>query len=196
MLYDSRYFVVFPYYYINVSTYNQVVNCLFSCSRLPLSVQKSRGNLSYSNRKLSKQKGTGCARHGSRSSPTMRGGGRAFPGSNLRNYNKKVNKKVMLLFIRSLLYKKFNCGNIYIYNDLLLPKSTNLLSMYIYMLFNKRKVLVINNSFTDNMSRYSKNINNIYILSVTRFSPLHLINFDFLLINRNCCNMFTCSFLI
>ncbi|MGX7589784.1 50S ribosomal protein L4 [Candidatus Vidania fulgoroideorum] len=186
MIYNLSYFVTLPYYNLNSVTYLQVVNCLFSNIRKPLSVQKNRGALSYSNKKLSKQKGTGCARHGSRSSPTMRGGGRAFPGSSLRNYNKKINKRVLSLFVKSMLYKKFNYGNIYIYNNSLLPNSTRLLSSLLSLVSLHDKVLVINNNNNDIMSRYSKNIPNIYIIGFLNFSYLDLVNFNFFLISKDC----------
>ncbi|QSW37956.1 50S ribosomal protein L4 [Candidatus Vidania fulgoroideae] len=195
MIYSIKYFTYIPIYTINNNTYLQITNCLNSCSRKPYGVQKNRGKLSYSKRKLSKQKGTGCARHGSKSSPTMRGGGRSFPGTGYENYKKKINRKMMSLFTKSILYKKYNYDNILIYNNNLITKSTKAIFSIISLLTHCKKSLVVTNNIYDEMSSYSKNISNITISNIKSTFPISLIKNDYIIVNRDCFKHFLNKFL-
>ncbi len=58
-----------------------------------------------------KQKGTGRARQGSTRSPIMVGGGTAF-GPQKRDFTQKVNKKMMLKAIQSVIADKFQAGKL------------------------------------------------------------------------------------
>lgn len=59
-------------------------------------IQKSRGEVAGSTRKLYRQKGTGRARMGSIRTPVRRGGGNAFPKKN-NNYRKRMPVKMRRL---------------------------------------------------------------------------------------------------
>ena len=72
---------------------------------------KGRGEVSGGGKKPFKQKGTGNARQGSTRSPLMPGGGTVF-GPKPRSYEQKVNKKVMLKAIHSILADRFQSGKL------------------------------------------------------------------------------------
>ena len=69
-----------------------VVVSQLSARRAGTACAKTRGEVSYSGRKLWRQKGTGRARAGTSSSPIWRSGGVTFAASP-RSFAKKVNRK-------------------------------------------------------------------------------------------------------
>lgn len=61
---------------------------------------KTRGDVSYSGRKLFRQKGNGTGRTGSLKSPTKRHGGVAFGPRNVTNWTKKMPLKMRKLALK------------------------------------------------------------------------------------------------
>ena len=72
---------------------------------------KGKGEVAGSNKKPWKQKGTGNARAGFRQSPVWRGGGVAH-GPKPRDFEQKINKKVMKLAFDSALSDKIVAGDV------------------------------------------------------------------------------------
>jgi len=72
---------------------------------------KTRGEVSYSTRKIWRQKGTGRARHGSRKAPIFVGGGVTF-GPRPRDYSQETPRKVRRLAMRSALSAKAAAGQV------------------------------------------------------------------------------------
>ena len=81
---------------------HQVVNATRAGQRAGTSAAKSRGQIAGGGKKPWRQKGTGNARAGTIRSPLWRGGGIIF-GPTPRSYGQKVNKKMRLGAMRSLL---------------------------------------------------------------------------------------------
>jgi len=73
---------------------HEVVIGIMASARKPLAHTKTRGEVSGGGKKPWKQKGTGRARHGSSRSPIWVGGGITFGPRNIRDYSKKINRKV------------------------------------------------------------------------------------------------------
>jgi large subunit ribosomal protein L4 len=73
---------------------------------------KDRGEVRGGGKKPWKQKGTGRARHGSIRSPLWIGGGVTHGPTAERSFEKKINKKMRLGALLSLLSHKFNQGNV------------------------------------------------------------------------------------
>ena len=73
---------------------------------------KDRSEVSGGGRKPWKQKGTGQARHSSTRSPIWRHGGITFGPRNVRNYSEKINKKMRIGALLSVLSKKAKDGEI------------------------------------------------------------------------------------
>lgn len=81
---------------------HQVVHATQAGQRAGTSAAKSRGQVAGGGKKPWRQKGTGNARAGTIRSPLWRGGGIIF-GPTPRSYAQKVNKKMRLGAMRSLL---------------------------------------------------------------------------------------------
>lgn len=73
---------------------------------------KDRSEVSGGGKKPWKQKGTGQARHGSSRSPIWRHGGITFGPRNTRDYSEKINKKMRIGALLSVLSRKAKDGEI------------------------------------------------------------------------------------
>ncbi len=90
----------------NPTLVHQVYVALEDNRRQPWAHTKDRGDVSGGGKKPWKQKGTGRARHGSTRSPIWKGGGVTFGPLNVRNYTKKINRKMNQLAVRMCLSNK------------------------------------------------------------------------------------------
>jgi large subunit ribosomal protein L4 len=96
---------------VNVPAVHQVVKAILANRRQGTHCVKTRSTISGGGSKPFKQKGTGRARQGSSRSPVMTGGAVAF-GPSPRDYSQKINKKQMLVAIKSIVADKYNCGKL------------------------------------------------------------------------------------
>lgn len=78
---------------------------------------KGRSDVSRTTKKLYRQKGTGNARHGARTANIFVGGGIVF-GPTPRSHDFKVNKKVRMTALRSMLSIKVRENNLIVCEDL------------------------------------------------------------------------------
>jgi large subunit ribosomal protein L4 len=90
----------------NPDLVHQVLMALESNRRKPWAHTKGRGEVRGGGRKPWRQKGTGRARHGSIRSPIWVGGGVAHGPTKERNFKKKINKKMRVLALFTVLSKK------------------------------------------------------------------------------------------
>lgn len=102
---------------INVPVVHQVVKATLASRRQGNACTKTKAEVSGGGKKPFKQKGTGNARQGSTRSPLMPGGGTVF-GPRPRSYEQKVNKKVVLNALRSVLVDKHLAGKLLIVDSL------------------------------------------------------------------------------
>ena len=98
---------------INETVVHQVVKATLAGRRQGTAMTKTKAMVSGGGKKPFKQKGTGNARQGSTRSPLMPGGGTTF-GPQPRDYSQKVNKKMMLVAISSVLADKHQAGKLHI----------------------------------------------------------------------------------
>ena len=96
---------------INVPVVHQIVKATLAGRRQGNASTKTKGLVRGGGAKPFKQKGTGRARQGSSRSPLMPGGGTAF-GPTPRDYTQKINKKMMLKSIQSVIADKFQSGKL------------------------------------------------------------------------------------
>lgn len=78
---------------INPDLMHRAVVLRLANARNPIAHTLSRGEVSYSTKKMFRQKGTGNARRGARSTNLLRGGGVTHGPRNTRNFSKMMPKK-------------------------------------------------------------------------------------------------------
>ncbi len=90
----------------NSDLVQQVVMSMESSARTPVAHTKDRSDVRGGGRKPWQQKGTGRSRHGSKRSPIWKGGGVTFGPSNERNFDRKINKKMKVKALFTILSQK------------------------------------------------------------------------------------------
>ena len=117
-------------------------------------------------RKPFKQKGTGRARQGTIRAPHMVGGGVTF-GPHPRSYEKKVNKKVRNLALRSALSAKVAAGNILVldYDGIETPKTKVIVNLVNKVDAKQKQLFVVGDLIKDyNLYLSARNLENAVIL--------------------------------
>jgi large subunit ribosomal protein L4 len=97
---------------------HQVVTAMQANARTPVAHTKFRGEVSGTTKKPWKQKGTGRARHGSTRSPIWVGGGVAHGPRNEKSYEQKINKKMKVKALFTVLSEKLRKGQILFVEEL------------------------------------------------------------------------------
>jgi large subunit ribosomal protein L4 len=87
----------------NLELLSQYVYVYLANQRAAIAHTKDKGEVRGGGRKPWRQKGTGRARHGSIRSPIWTGGGVTFGPTNMRNWKKKLTKKMKISALRSAL---------------------------------------------------------------------------------------------
>lgn len=91
---------------------HQVTTAMQANARQNRAHTKNRAEVSGGGKKPWKQKGTGQARHGSSRSPIWRHGGITFGPRSERDYSEKINRKMRIGALLSVLSKKAKDGEI------------------------------------------------------------------------------------
>lgn len=99
---------------------HQVVTGMQANARTPVAHTKTRGEVRGGGKKPWRQKGTGRARHGSSRSPIWVGGGVAHGPRNEKDYSQKINKKMKVKALYTVLSEKFRKGQILFIEELTL----------------------------------------------------------------------------
>lgn len=102
----------------NSDLVHQVVTAMQANGRQMVAHTKDRSEVKGGGRKPWRQKGTGRARHGSSRSPIWRHGGITFGPRKDKDYTQKVNKKMRVKALYTVLSKKYADGNILFLADM------------------------------------------------------------------------------
>lgn len=167
---------------INTAVVHQVVKATLAGRRQGTAATKTKALVSGGGKKPFKQKGTGNARQGSTRSPLMPGGGTVF-GPQPRSYEQKVNKKVMLLAISSVLADKFQAGKLTVVEKFETTGKTK----DMFKALDSRKLLpalVITNELNEKVSRAVSNLEKAKYAPVDGFSVYEAIKFENLIIEK------------
>lgn len=97
---------------------HQVVTAMKANARTPVAHAKTRGEVSGGGKKPWRQKGTGRARHGSTRSPIWVGGGVAHGPRNEKDYSQKINRKMKIKALFTVLSEKARSGQIIFLEEL------------------------------------------------------------------------------
>lgn len=167
---------------INGTVVHQVVKATLAGRRQGTVATKTKAMVSGGGKKPFKQKGTGNARQGSTRSPLMPGGGTVF-GPQPRSYEQKVNKKMMLVAISSVLADKHQAGKLHIVESL----QSNGKTKDMFKLLSARNLLpglVITAEVNENVSRAVSNLEKAKYAPVDGFSVYEAIKFENLVIEK------------
>jgi large subunit ribosomal protein L4 len=104
----------------NADLVHQVVTAMQANARTPVAHTKFRGEVRGGGKKPWKQKGTGRARHGSSRSPIWKGGGVTHGPRNDKSYEQKINKKMRIAALYTVLSEKLRKGQILFVEELAL----------------------------------------------------------------------------
>ena len=163
----------------NESLIHQLVTSYMSNGRSVTRAQKTRGEVKHSTRKPFRQKGTGNARAGMTSSPIWRGGGRAFPNRPDENYTKKINKKAYRVAMKSILSELVRQERLSIIEEFKVesPKTKQFVEK-IKTLGITENVLVLIDSFDENLYLSSRNLINVLVVEAKYADPVSLVHFS------------------
>jgi len=99
---------------------HQVVTAMQANARTPVAHSRTRGEVRGGGKKPWRQKGTGRARHGSSRSPIWKGGGITHGPRNDKSYEQKINKKMRIKALFTVLSEKYRKGQILFVEELAL----------------------------------------------------------------------------
>lgn len=167
---------------INEAVVHQVVKATLAGRRQGTAATKTKALVSGGGKKPFKQKGTGNARQGSTRSPLMPGGGTVF-GPQPRSYEQKVNKKVTLIAISSVLADKFQAGKLHVVEKL---ESTGKTKDMFKALSSRNLLpaLVVTAEENEKVSHAVSNLERAKYAPVDGFSVYEAIKFENLVIEK------------
>lgn len=167
---------------INEAVVHQVVKATLAGRRQGTAATKHKALVSGGGKKPFKQKGTGNARQGSKRSPLMPGGGTVF-GPTPRDYTQKVNKKVTLIAIQSIIADKQQAGKLHIVEKI----ETNGKTKDMFASLSARNLLpalVITAENNDLVNRAVRNLERAKVAPVDGFSVYEAVKFENLIIEK------------
>lgn len=164
-------------YKFNKSLVHQVITSYSLSKRQGNSAQKSRSEVTGSQKKPWRQKGTGRARAGSIKSPIWRSGGVTF-ASKSNKYKNKINKKMYRNALKSIFSELFRQDRLIFFKDFILedPKTQLLVKKLKEMNLEKEKILIIIKEKNINLILASRNLYQVKINNLLNIDLLNLIN--------------------
>jgi large subunit ribosomal protein L4 len=178
----------------NADLVHQVVTSMRSSARDPFAHTKSRADVRGGGKKPWKQKGTGRARHGSTRSPIWVGGGVAHGPRADKDYTRKVNKKMKVKAIYTILSAKYRDGEVLFVDSLSLatPKTKDarvalnkLGDIKGFDMLSKRRnnaALITVPALEENVKLGFQNMGNLEIMEVRNINPLALLQYKYVVI--------------
>ena len=180
----------------NADLVHQVVTSMLSDSRVIYAHTKTRGQVSGGGKKPWQQKGTGRARHGSTRSPIWVHGGIAHGPNGLKNYGRKINKKMKVKALYTILSRKLKDGEILFVDkfEISKPKTTEAIGILnslskiktasdILSKKNNSAIIAISGKKTAFEKSFS-NIGNVEVDEVRNINPIDLLNMKYLVIEN------------
>jgi large subunit ribosomal protein L4 len=179
----------------NADLVHQVVVAMQANARQPIAHTKGRSEVRGGGRKPWAQKGTGRARHGSSRSPIWRHGGVTHGPTNERDFSQKINKKMRVKALYTILSKKWKDGEVFFISDLSFkePKTKDARAMLttfgtiegfekvatrrnnaLYMILPKADA---------NVKKSFQNMGNVLVGTVNTLNPVDILSYKYLLLS-------------
>ncbi len=159
----------------NQGLVHQAVVAYMAAGRSGTKAQKTRSQVSGSTIKPWRQKGTGRARAGNIRSPLWRSGGVTFAAVP-RDYTQKLNKKMYRGALRSILSELLRQDRLLVVDELSVsaPK-TRELAAKLKALGENLKVLLVTETWDDNLILASRNLRSVAVTNVIGVDPVTLV---------------------
>lgn len=148
---------------------------------------KTRGELSYSNRKLLPQKGTGSARHGSRSANIFVGGS-VIHGPKPRSYYYHISKKFRQKALKMALSVKAQKNELRIVDNIIssdIPKTKEAVKFLKENGLENKRVCIVIPTKDEIVSKSFRNIEKTIVLPVEGLNVRDILWCDTLVIKKN-----------
>jgi len=150
-----------------------------------LAVTKTRGLVRGGGKKPWAQKGTGRARFGSSRTPIWRGGGITFGPTGLENYSKSLNIKSKRQAIRQALSLANKDNKVIVIEDVIAKNGkTAELSKLLTKIGVSRKILIVVDKKTDELSLSSRNLKNVTLSSSMYLNVYDILNADHIIFSQ------------
>ncbi len=178
----------------NADLVHQVVESMRSNARTGTASVKDRSAVSGGGKKPWAQKGTGRARHGSSRSPIWRHGGVTHGPLTEKDYSKKINKKVRIKALYTVLSQKLRHNEVLFVDSIVMkaPKTAEAKSVLAGLstikgfekLSTKRKnaAYMAMTEKNDIVSKSFANFGSIHFDDIKNMNPLDLLNNKFVVI--------------
>lgn len=170
---------------------HEVLTAELAAARQGTASTKTRAMVRGGGRKPFKQKGTGRARQGTIRAPHMVGGGVTF-GPHPRSYEKKVNKKVRSLAVKSALSAKVAAGQVIVLDGSIETPKTKIIAELTKALDAKAKSLFIVDEFANNegynLYLSARNLENTEIIQRSEMGVYFLLKYDRVIITKEALN--------
>jgi len=175
---------------------HQVTTAMQANARQNRAHTKDRAEVAGGGRKPWKQKGTGQARHGSTRSPIWRGGGITFGPRNVRDYHEKINRKMKVGALLSVLSRKAKDGEIILVSSLTFetPKAKAAKGILAYLasgaeaatLTSKKRnaALIALSAPNTNALKSFRNFGNVMTEEVRNLNPVDVMTHKYLIIEN------------
>ncbi|MEK7600782.1 MAG: 50S ribosomal protein L4 [Patescibacteria group bacterium] len=108
---------------VNMELLAQVVTAQEANQRQGNAHSKGRGEVRGGGKKPWRQKGTGRARHGSIRSPIWKGGGATHGPTSEKDYTQKINRRMALAALRSILSGKVRDAELVVVDAFVIPEA-------------------------------------------------------------------------
>ncbi len=161
----------------------EVIVAINANNRLGTHSTKTRGEVRGGGKKPWRQKGTGRARAGSIRSPLWVGGGVVF-GPKPRDYSKKINSKVKALAFSRALFDRAVAGEIDVIESIEVPTAkTKAINTVIGRIAPKGKVLVVDDTFSAEAARATRNLERVSTQEASKLNTLDLAQYKKIIVS-------------
>lgn len=145
--------------------------------RRPTAHTKTRGEVQGSTRKPWRQKGTGRARVGTKRNPIWRGGGVAFGPRSIRNFNRKINQRLLSPALVTALVQQANSNCIiHLADNYTAGNKTKLGLKFFANSLDPQSNLVVVSAVSPELKQAVNNIPYITLRAVAQINPLNVMS--------------------
>lgn len=175
---------------------HQVIVSMKTAARTPLAHTKDRSEVRGGGKKPWRQKGTGRARHGSSRSPIWRGGGITFGPRNEINFDRKVNRKMKIKALNTILSQKMRDGEIIFVDTLKMSEPKTKVAKDIMgaiakgskqeMLVNKKRnaaYIATGETMADTRKSFA-NFSNVQFDEIRNINPVDIAKYKYVIIEN------------